>query len=122
MALHDMADLVAEGGRQLGLVVEQGEQPARHHHIAAGRMRIGQRLVEHDEAELSGNGGLAHDLLADAIDIGLQRRVRIGRPDVALELARQGRDAGTRLAGGRLRRIVGKRAGGGTGEEREKYE
>ncbi len=69
-------------------------------------MRIGQRLVEHDEAEVARDGGLAHDLLADAIDIGLQRRVRIGRPDVALELARQGRDAGARLAGG-LRRIVG---------------
>ena len=41
MALHDVADLVAEGGRQFGLVVEQGEQPTRHHHIAAGRVRIG---------------------------------------------------------------------------------
>jgi hypothetical protein len=84
-------------------------------------VRIGQRLVEHDEAELAGDGGLAHDLLADTIDIGLKGGVRIGRPDVALELARQGRDAGARGTRA-LRRIAGQRAGGGTGEERKKYE
>ena len=27
---------MAEGGRKLGLVIEQGEQAARHEHIAAG--------------------------------------------------------------------------------------
>jgi len=93
VALHDMADLVAERGGQFGLVIEQGEQAARHHHISAGRVRIGQRLVEHDEAVVTGDARLADDLLTDAVDIGLQRRIRIGRPDIALELARHRRNS-----------------------------
>ena len=126
MALHDMAELVAEGGRQLGLVIEQGEQAARHEHIAAGTAcALATGWSSTTKRELAGDGGLAHDLLADAIDIGLQRGVRIGRPDVALELARQGRRSPA-LPTGRRRGLRRNRCGAcrpaSTGEQREKYE
>ncbi len=118
-----MADLVAERGGEFGLVVEQRQQSARHHHVAAGGVGIGQRLVEHDEAIAAGNAGAGDQGLADTVDIGLQLGIGIGRPDLALEFARQDRDAGPRAGGRRSRRRDTRRsAGGDPGDEREKDE
>ena len=50
MALHEVAELVAESGGQLGLVVEQGEQPARDENVAGHGVGVGDR---HDRARRS---------------------------------------------------------------------
>jgi hypothetical protein len=121
MALHDVTDLVTQRGGKLGFVVEQGKQAACHHDVPSGGMGIGQGLVQHDEAVMARDTRLPHQFLADTIDIGLQCGVWIGRTDIALEFARQGRDADTGLVRRCLRLIVLHRTGGG-GEQREKNE
>ena len=51
VALGDVAELVAHRGGELGLVVHQGEQAARHEDVAARQgMGVGHRLVEDEEA------------------------------------------------------------------------
>ena len=114
---------MTEGGGKLGLVVEQGKQPARDKDVARHGMGVGDRRIEHDEAIAAGQLRLGHELLADAVDVGLQGRIGIGRADIALDLSRQGRNAGARGAwagGAGLRRIARQRAGANADEQGDK--
>ena len=80
VALGEVAHLVAESGGKLGLVVEHGEKPAGDEDVARHGMSIGDRQIEHDETIAAAEARLADQLLADAVDIGLQRRVGIEGP------------------------------------------
>ncbi len=79
VALHQMAEFVADRGGQLGLVLEQGQQAARDEDVGLDRVRIGDRRIQHDEAEAADAGGRDH-ALAHPVDIGLQGGDP-GRPD-----------------------------------------
>jgi hypothetical protein len=90
VAFGEVAKLVGHRRGELGLVVHQGEQAARHKNVAVRQsVGVGHRLVEDDEAIAAGHTGLADEPLPDAIDEGLQLRRTIGRPDGLLDLARQ---------------------------------
>ena len=56
VAFGDVAELVAHRGGELGLVVHQGEQAARHEDVAGRQgMGVGHRLVEDEEAVAAGH-------------------------------------------------------------------
>ena len=84
-------------------------------------MGVDDRQVQHDEAIGAGETGSADKLLANTINIGLQRSVRIGGADIAFDRGRQGRNAPRRrkrgTGGGRLRRVIPGRTGGGREEQ-----
>ena len=121
-----MAELVAEGGCELGLVVDQGEQAARDKHVSARQgMGIGYRLVEHEEAiAAAASSASRHQPLADAID-DRPAAPATDRPARPRARSSRGSVAAPRAPRGRwLRRIAGRRAGAGCRtkqrEEREK--
>ena len=73
VALGDVAELVTHRRSQLGLVVGQRDQPARHEHIARLQcMGIRLGLVEHVEAKAARHRGAAHQPLADPVNHGLE--------------------------------------------------
>ena len=73
MMKRDVADLMADRGGKLGLVVEQRQQAARDEDvIGAERMGVGLWLVEDVELEIARDGGALDDTLADPIDQRLQ--------------------------------------------------
>jgi hypothetical protein len=119
VALNQMAEFVTDRGSQLGLVLEQGQQPARDEDVGLDRMRIGDRRIQNDEAEAADAGGRDH-ALPDPVDIGLEGGVRVGRSDEFLDPLGQddGSASGRRSRGGG-RRLDGRRAGDDAGQQRD---
>jgi hypothetical protein len=118
VAFGYVAELMAHGGGELGLVVDQGEQPAGDEDVAAGqRMGIGDRLVEDEEAVCAVEATPGHQALADAVDHRFQRRRAIERADRLFDFARQW----PALGGGRdgRGRLIGGRTAAGQGQQRE---
>jgi hypothetical protein len=113
MVLGKMAELVAHRRGELGLVVHQGEQAARHEDVAAGQgVGVGHRLVEHEEAIAARHTTLADQPLSDPVDESLQLRIGIGRSDSLLDLAGQRVAALGDSSGGLRRNAAGCAAAG----------
>jgi hypothetical protein len=78
VALHDVPDLVAEHARELRFAVEDLVESPGDQHVAAGRReRVDRRTVDHAEMPRQVRAlGLRGDPAPDAVDIGLQPRIR----------------------------------------------
>ena len=120
VAFGEVAKLVGHRGGELGLVVHQGQQAARHENVAARQgVSVGHRLVEDEEAIAAGHAGLAHQPLPDPVDEGLELGCGIGRPDRLLDVARQ-RIAALGDGGGGLRGNAAGRAAAGQHGQHQK--
>jgi hypothetical protein len=97
VARGDVADLVAQHARHLGLGLRQGQQAARDVDVAARqREGVGNLAVEQGEGELGvGLIRVRGYPVADRLDVGLKLFVRVG----AAELLQDARNRGVSASG-----------------------